>query len=186
MPVYTVRRIIIESYPVLLASVLIGLAAGSVFETQLSRIEGTLVVMMVPLLNGTGGNLGCILAARLTSALHLGMIEPKLKWQKVLGDNLGASVLTSLGVFLFAGAIVFSIAHVWGMGLAGAVKHMLTYLVGGILLMPVIIASTVVSAFLSFKKGLDPDNVVIPLVTAVIDVSATVCLLIVAVNIVGV
>jgi mgtE-like transporter len=72
------------------------------------------------------------------------------------------------------------------MGLAGAVKHMLTYLVGGILLMPVIIASTVVSAFLSFKKGLDPDNVVIPLVTAVIDVSATVCLLIVAVNIVGV
>lgn len=186
MAVYSVRRIVVESYPILFVCVLIGLAAGFVFEMQLGRIEGTLVVMMVPLLNGMGGNLGCILGARLASALHLGTVEPRLRGQRILGSNINASVLTGVGIFSFTGAIVFVIAYMWGMGFIGAVKHMFTYTVAGMLLMPVIIASTVASAFISFKKGLDPDNVVIPLVTAIIDVSATICLLIIAVNIVGV
>ncbi len=186
MQVYSVRKIVVESYPVLFLCVLIGLSAGFVLETRLEGIRGTLVVMMVPLLNGMGGNLGCILGARLGSALHLGTVEPKLKGQRVLGDNLKASVLTSVGIFFFTSAIIFSTTLVWGMGLVGAVKHMLAYVIAGMLLTPVIIASTVISAFISFKGGLDPDNVVIPIVTAIIDIAATVCLLIIAINIVGV
>ncbi|MDI6883600.1 MAG: magnesium transporter [Hadesarchaea archaeon] len=185
MPTYSVRRIVFESYPILFICVLIGLFAGVTLQGSLGRIGGTLVMMMVPLLNGIGGNLGSILGARLGSALHLGMVEPKLKG-KVLGGNVNASVLTGIGIFSLISAIFFAIAYMWGIGFIGAVKHALVFILAGMLLIPVIIASTVASAFISFRKGLDPDNVVIPIVTSIIDVAAAVCLLIIAVNIVGV
>ena len=185
MTVYSIRRIVFESYQILLISILIGLFAGITLQGSLGRIEGTLVVMMVPMLNGIGGNLGSILGARLGSALHLGMVEPRLKG-KVLRGNVNASVLTSVGVFSFISVIFFAIAYMWGMGFIGAAKHALAFILAGMLLTPVIIMSTIISAFISFRKGLDPDNVVIPIITSIIDVVAAVCLLIIAINIVGV
>lgn len=185
MPIYNVRRIVVESYPILLISVFIGLFAGMTLQGSLGRIQGTLVMMMVPLLNGIGGNLGSILGARLGSALHLGMVKPKLKG-RVLKGNINASVLTSVGAFSFISAIFFMIACMWGVGFIGAAKHALVFLLAGMLLTPVIITSTIVSAFISFRNGLDPDNVVIPIITSIIDVVAAVCLLIIAINIVGV
>ena len=185
MPVYSVRRIVVESYPILLVCVLIGLFAGVTLQGSLGRIKGTLVIIMVPLLNGIGGNLGSILGARLGSALHLGMVEPRLKG-RVLRGNVNASVLTSVGVFSFVSVIFFVIAYMWGMGFITAAKHALVFILAGMLLAPVVIMSAIASAFISFRKGLDPDNVVIPLVTSIVDFVAAVCLLIIAVNIVGV
>ena len=185
MTVYSIRRIVFESYPVLFICVVIGLFAGAILQGSLDKIPRTLVIMMVPLLNGIGGNLGCILGARLGSALHLGIVEPRLKG-RTLRKNVDASVLTSVGVFLFISAVFFVIAYMWGMGLEGALKHALAFMVAGMLLVPVIVSSTILLAFISFRKGLDPDNVVIPIVTSIIDVAAAISLLIVAVNIVGV
>ena len=185
MPVYNVRRIVLESYPILFICVFIGLFAGATLQRSLGRIEGTLAIMMVPLLNGIGGNLGSILGARIGSALHLGMVEPKLKG-RVLRGNVDASVLTSVGIFSFISLVFLAIAYVWGMGSVGAVKHALVFMLAGVLLIPVITLSTILFAFISFKKGLDPDNVVIPIITSVIDVAAAICLLIVAINMVGV
>ena len=185
MQVYSVRRIVVESYPIILICVFIGLFAGMTLQARLGRIEGTLVMMMVPLLNGIGGNLGSILGARLGSALHLGMVEPKLKG-RVLKGNVNASLLTGIGIFSFISLIFFIIAYMWGMGPIGAVKHALAFILAGVLLTPVIIVSTIVSAFISFREGLDPDNVVIPIITSIIDVVAAVCLLIIAIDIVGV
>jgi len=186
MVVYSVRRIIFESYPVLFVCVLIGLGAGAILETSVGRIAGTLVVAMVPPLNSLGGNLGSILGARLGSALHLGMVEPKLKGQKVLSGNSLATALLGFGMFAFMGAIYFASAYMLGLGMVSSLKHGLVFIFAGMLLLPVIILSTVLSAFISFKRGVDPDNVVIPIVTSVVDLSAAACLLIIAVQIVGV
>ena len=41
----------------------------------------------------------------------------------------------------------------------------------------IVVFATVVSAFPSFRRGLDPDNVVIPIVTSVGDVSGIACLI---------
>jgi mgtE-like transporter len=183
--VYRIRRIVLESYPVLLICVIIGLFAGVTLQKSIDHIRGTLVVMMVPLLNGIGGNLGCILGARLGSALHLGTVEPRLRG-RALRRNVDASVLTGIGIFLLISAIFFVIAYIWGIGFEGALRHAMAFMVAGMLLIPVIVISTVLLAFISFRKGLDPDNIVIPIVTSIIDVSAAVSLLILAVNIVGV
>lgn len=184
MSVYSIRRIMLESYPTLLICVLIGLFAGVMLEKSLTGIKGTLVMVMVPLLNGIGGNLGCILGARLGSALHLGTVEPRLKG-RVLKKNVHASVLTSVGIFSFISVIFFVVACIWGMGFVIAIKHALAFILAGMLLTPVIVMSILILAFLSFQKGLDPDNVVIPIATSIIDVASAISLLIVAISIVG-
>jgi len=186
MVVYSVRRIVFESYPVLFACVLIGLGAGAILEASLGGIAGTLVVAMVPPLNGIGGNLGSILGARLASALHLGTVEPKLRGQKALRGNLAAMVLLGFAMFILMGAIYFASAYALGLGMISSLKHAFVFILAGTLLLPLIALATTASAFISFKKGVDPDNIVIPIVTSVVDLSAVACLLIIAVQIVGV
>lgn len=170
----------------LLVCALIGLLAGYMLKVNIEKIEAVpLILMMVPPINGIGGNIGSILGARLASALHMGTVEPKLRGQKVLGGNIKASVLISICVFLSIGAVFFAIAYAQGMALAGSARLMSVFISAGMMLVPIALLSTVASAFISFMKGLDPDNVVIPIVTSIIDVSGVTCLLI-AIKIVGV
>lgn len=186
MVVYKVRRIILESYPVLLACVVIGLSAGHLLNIHLDKIRTLpLILMMIPPINDLGGGLGCILGARLASALHLGMIEPRFKGQKVLNQNLAASALMGSGVFLFVSALFFVIAYMQGMAPAYSARLMLAFFMAGLMLTVVVMLLTTVSAFVSFRKGLDPDNVVIPILTSVGDVFGVTCLLM-AIKIIGV
>ena len=186
MAVYSLRRIVLESYPLLLACGVISLAAGyllNVYAEKLVLIP--LILMMVPPLNGLGGNVGSILGARLTSALHLGTIESKFARQKILDQNLAASALMGLGAFTFAGAVFFAVAWGFGSPLIDSVKLSLAFFMAGAMLSAVVVFVTVASAFISFRKGLDPDNIVIPIVTSIGDVSGIMCLII-AIQIMGV
>jgi len=183
--VYRLGRIVLESYPVLVLCVLIGLIAGLTLEKSLERIEGTMVIVMIPLLNGIGGNLGSILGARLASALHLGVVSPELRG-RVLRENVRTSALLGLAIFSFIGVAIFLMALGRGISMFAALKNAAVFMLASLMLLPVIISSTVILAFASFRKGLDPDNIVIPVMTSIIDVAASACLLIIAVNIVGV
>lgn len=186
MTVYKVRRIILESYGVLLACAIIGLIAGYLLQLSMEEIRRLpLILMMVPPINGLGGNIGCILGARLTSALHLGTIEPKLRGQKMLNQNLLASAFMGSGVFLFVSAVLFAFMCIKGMALGCSASLMLSFLIASLILMTIIISLATASAFLSFRRGLDPDNIVIPIVTSVGDVLGVICL-IMAIRIIGV
>jgi mgtE-like transporter len=186
MVIYSVRRIVLESYPILLTCAFIGFFAGYVLEANIRKIEAVpLILMMVPPINGIGGNVGSILGARLASALHIGTVDPKFKRQAALDGNIKASVFMGVGVFVYLGALFFAIALMGGEAPAESIRLMLSLFIAGMFLMPVVLLSTVVSTFLSFSKGLDPDNLVIPLITSIIDVSGVMCLL-AAIKIMGV
>lgn len=184
--VYNIRRILLESYPTLLVSALISLSAGYVLNMNIKKIEAVpLILMMVPPINGIGGNVGSILGARLASALHMGTVEPSFRRQPALSGNIRASIFMSIGVFSFASAVFLAIAYTLGAAPGDSIKLMFTLFIAGIMLIPVIVLSTVALAFVSFAKGLDPDNVVIPIITSIIDFSGVTCLLI-AVKVIGV
>jgi len=185
MAVYSTRRIVLESYPLLLLCMLIGVVAGLTLQKSLERIEGTLVIVMIPLLNGIGGNLASILGARLASALHLGTVSPELKGE-TLKENIRTSVFLGLAIFSFIGFTIFLVALGRNMSLFASIKNAAVFVLASLMLLPVIISSTVLLAFVSFRKGLDPDNIVIPVITSIVDVTASVCLLIIAINIIGV
>ncbi len=178
MAAYGVKRIVLESYPVLAACILIALAAGHMLNTSIGEISRLpVILMMIPPINGIGGNIGSILGARLASALNLGTVEPRLRGQRVLRGNVTASALTGLGIFSFISVIFLVITRSASLTLA--------FLIAGIALTIIVTLVTIASAFISFRGGLDPDNVVIPIVTSIGDVLGVTCLIL-AIQIMGV
>lgn len=186
MTVYSLRRILWESYPVLVLCAALSLSAGLILSSQIDSIKALpLILMMVPPINGINNNVCSILGARLASALHMGTIEPKFGRQRMLNKNVQATWLMSIGVFWFTSVIFFAIALISGIGLARSIILMLAFLVASIVAIAVTMFCTIGLAFLSFTKGLDPDNIVIPIVTSIGDIMGVTCL-IMAIKIVGV
>lgn len=126
------------------------------------------LLALIPIVNAVGGNLGAVLGARLTSALHLGTIEARLVRGK-LTDNL--ALAASAGAIVY---LVLSIA-LWGAGLAGLftpqpLPVLLALVFGsGLGLTVAVIGLSLAAAFVAFRRGLDPDDVVIPIVTNAAD-----------------
>jgi len=101
------KRIIAESYPVLLVAMAVSLAGGVLLDSSTDLISRLPLLAMIPIINGTGGNLGSILGARLSSALHMGTLQPKLRGQSVLNENLSVAALQGVVVFSII-TLVFS------------------------------------------------------------------------------
>ncbi len=186
MTVYSIKHIILQSYPVLTVGIIIALVAGFLLKSNIAEIsEIPLILMMIPPINGIGGNIGSILGARLSSALHVGTLEPKLRGQRVLRGNLVATALISVTIYSLIGIAFVAIAILSGMPFATSLSLGLAFFIAGATLSMAVMLVTVATAFVSFKGGLDPDNVVIPITTAVGDVLGVTCLML-AIKIVGV
>ncbi|MFN4133260.1 MAG: magnesium transporter [Candidatus Hadarchaeales archaeon] len=178
MAPYTVRRIVLESYPVLICSALISFGAGILLDTQTPGLRALpLILAMIPPINGINGNVCSILGARLGSALHMGLVEAKLKRQKALKDNLTATMWMGAGTFAFAGIIFFLMAITTDMSLLQSIILICAFFIASITAVSVTMLCTVLLAFISFNKGLDPDNVVIPILTSIGDIVGVACLI---------
>lgn len=186
MAVYSLRRILWESYPVLVLCAVLSLTAGLILNSQIESIKALpIILMMVPPINGINNNVCSILGSRLTSALHMGTIEPMFGKQIVLRKNTRASWFMSFGVFWFTSAIFFAVALTSGMGVLRSLMLMLAFFVASMVAIAVTMFCTIWLAFISYKKGLDPDNIVIPIVTSIGDIMGVTCLII-AMKIIGV
>ncbi|MEM3421397.1 MAG: magnesium transporter [Candidatus Hadarchaeum sp.] len=186
MTAYSLKRILWESYPVLILCAVISLSAGLILQSQLESIKTLpLILVMVPPINGINNNVCSILGSRLTSALHIGTIDPKFGKQAVLRRNVQATWLMSLGVFVFTSVIFFAMALIFGINPVQSVAIMGAFFLASMVAIGVTMFCTVWLAFVSFSKGLDPDNVVIPIVTSIGDIIGVTCL-IMAMKIIGV
>ena len=179
MAVYEFKKIISESYRILMISVLIGLFAGYLLDFYSGQGKITaLILAMVPPINGIGGNIGSILGARLSSALHLGTITPEFRGQNALRVNIVASASLGLAIFSFVGSLFFGSAILSGQTMMGALRTTSIFFGAGMLLTGIIAIVSITTAFLSYLRGIDPDNVVIPIVTSTVDVAGVISLLI--------
>lgn len=176
MAVYKFKKIVSESYPVLLTTIVIELAGGHVLESYSTQLTA-IVLMMIPALNGTGGNIGSILGARLTSALHIGTVEPKLRRQEVLELNVRTSTIMGATALAFSGLFIFLRAQLLGITVLGSLKAALALFAAGLALIGIILFTVITAAFLSYTRGIDPDNIVIPIITSVVDVAGVITLL---------
>jgi len=172
----TVREVAVDAYreslPVLTLSAVGGLFAGVVLggmDAELEQVAGLLV--LVPALLATRGNVYGSLGARLGSALHQGIVAPRFS----LGDErVNAAVAAALanGVLISGVAAVIAVVLLALLGrpsssLATLVAIALVAgLVSGILLTIAVV--TVV--FVGYRRGLNPDTLAGPVVTTTGDV----------------
>ena len=166
---YKAGKIIRQSLPLLMVMVLLEIIAGQLLNTNDKILAMSSVLMLIPVVNGLGGNIGSILGARLTSGLHVGYIEPKLKNKNLrknilLALTLGGSVFTIMGLIIY---LFIPILHlnadvsVW--------KLLIIFLGSGAMVIITLCCICVLTALYTYRRGLDPDNIVTPIVTTLGD-----------------
>ncbi|MGB9933388.1 magnesium transporter [Haloarcula amylolytica] len=172
----TVREVALEAYreslPVLALSAVGGLFAGVVLggmDAELQDVAGLLV--LVPALLATRGNVYGSLGARLGSALHQGLIDPRFSFDD---DRINAAVAAALanGVLISGVAAVMAVALLALVGRPSAPLATLVAiaLIAGFvsgLLLTIAVVSVV---FVGYRRGLNPDTLAGPVVTTTGDV----------------
>jgi mgtE-like transporter len=173
---WTVRAITRATLPVLLGLTLVELVSGLVlgsFESTLLRYPSLLV--LVPVTIGTAGNLGSVLASRLSTAFHLGTLSFAPDDDRLAGNAL-ATVLLALTLFPFVGGGAWLLQSLVGGTRLSLLRVVLVALVSGAALAALAILVTLVATYVAYRQGLDPDDVVIPVVTNICDVLGVVVL----------
>ncbi|MFC4249718.1 magnesium transporter [Natribaculum luteum] len=172
---WTVSNIVTTMVPLLAVLSLLQMGSGTVlenFEEQLLTQPSLLV--LVPVMIGTAGNLGSIMCARLSTQLHLGILEFSPD-----NPNVRANVAAVFGlaatVFFLLGIASWAIGRLLG-GSLGLGALMFITMVSGMLLAVWVVIVSSVAVYVSYRLGYDPDDTTIPVVTNVSDVTGVLIL----------
>jgi mgtE-like transporter len=173
---WTVRAITRATLPLLLALTLVELGSGLVlggFEDTLLRYPSLLV--LVPVTIGTAGNLGSILASRLSTSFHLGTLSFSPSDEDLAG-NAGATLALAVSLFPLIGLGAWTLADLLGATSLPVWTVLSVALAAGLALAVLAVAVTLTVTYVAYRFGLDPDDVVIPVVTNTCDVLGVVVL----------
>ena len=163
-----IKRILLEALPTLLLASSITVVAGFLLNSTLAMGEVTGVLLITPAILGTGGDIGTSFGARITTQLHSGLIEPRFKRYSLVLVNFVALLACGIIVSVVIGCVAFGISYFFDGTLALSHFLMLSVLAGAIEYVIILFLSLSI-AFISFRHGLDPDNLVAPLVTTIAD-----------------
>ncbi|MEM2916610.1 MAG: magnesium transporter [Candidatus Woesearchaeota archaeon] len=151
-----------------------GILAGFLLAHATNRLEmipGILILM--PGFLEMRGNISGALAARLSTALHLGWLK---KHPGMLRSNIAAASILAitlsafLGIVAYIGTLLFFRINY--------PKIIIVALVAGIISNFIMIPITTKTTLWLFKKGHDPDNIMGPYITTIGDILSVVSLLI--------
>lgn len=174
--------------PVLVASAFGGLVAGVVLggmRGEFRAVPGLLV--LVPALLATRGNVYGALGARLSTGLHQGIIEPRVD----LGDErarraVAAALVTGFLASVFAAVLTYGVLVVLQRPVAGLAVLVSIAAIAGLLSGLSLVIAVVVVVFVGYRRGLDPDTLAGPIVTTTGDVFGVAFLLLAVRIVIGV
>ncbi|UCG36015.1 MAG: magnesium transporter [Candidatus Bathyarchaeota archaeon] len=158
-----------------LGAILAGLLVASSLGLFLQK---PWIVALYPGILSMRGVIGGLFSGRLSTGLHLGTVEPRILGRKTetFHTLLNSTVVLTFGSSMLLGSFAFVFGtFFWGM----TPLDMITIL--GILVstmgLSILAVSpiTIVVAFSSAKKGLDPDIIVYPITATMADILVTIC-----------
>jgi len=179
--IYSWKKIVKHGLPLLTIAVLVEIFAGQILQNYETELIGRLLIFLIsiPVVNSVAGNIGSVLGARLASGLHVGYITHSLK-DKEMHQNLIVSLLIGFFTyFMLAIVIYFGASFGNIVGNIALIEFVSVIVITGFLLICVVAVVSVLTAFTSFKRGLDPDDTVAPVVTTVGDVMGIVFLIVI-------
>lgn len=174
------RQIVIQSTAVLLFTLFLDSLSGVIIQFNLSALVALPVLLVIlPAFLEEGGNVGNIMAARLSTKLHLGTVEARMSFSNNIKlEFLNAYILASM-IFFSVGLIAFILSFFTGIGGLGLVQILSLTLTAGLILTTIVVVLTFIVSVVSYRMNIDPDNVTIPVITSVADVMGVFCLLLV-------
>lgn len=151
--------------------------AGFLLAFAIDRIElipGILIFL--PGFLEMRGNISGSMSSRLSSALFLGIIKPKVRKNRVIRGNIIATFFLAIIVSLVLGIIAYFVnLHFFGIVTP---EIILIALIAGILANTIQIPLTLFTTFWLFRHGHDPNNIMGPYLTSTGDVISIISLLI--------
>mgnify|MGYP000008673090 CR=1 FL=1 len=148
--------------------------SGSILTGIIAPIENqTEIITAYPALLAAVGDVGSITGSVSTTKLVFGEVEPSIS---LLYDN--ASLIAGVwaaSMFMFAVYLLFSL-FLLGKPPHNLWKGLYVLLLTNTLTIPMIIGVALVAAILTSRKGLNPDNFVIPIVSTLADALTTLSL----------
>lgn len=184
---YETKTILKQSTPVLLICSFLGGAAGGVLNSSVETLlTNPTLLTLIPQFSGESGSLISILGARLSSGLHSGLIEAAKKPQGHAVDNFIVSYILTILIFPFIGILAEASSILFKTAGVGFDKIMEISTISGLILVSVMIFVVYFISITSYNKGLDPDNIVIPISTSVTDSISSLILISVSLIILGV
>ncbi len=174
---YTHRRpkrigaIVRENLALLIPLSILGTVAGLTYSLNLEELVtfAAFLILIPPFMGGLG-SIGGILGSRLSTGMHTGELTPQFLPERdavhhFIISYLYTLILLPLLALIAHGAAVFMGLNSPGLGMLVAIS-----LVAGLIVMTLVNGAAYVTASLSFRYGLDPDNFGIPVITSLIDV----------------
>lgn len=155
-----------------------GILAGFIIASQLNIFRSPLfpwAIAVYPAVLSAKGMISGLFSGRLSTALHIGTIYPKFfgntksfyrLFEAVIIITLEASVAMSSVSVIFGSLF-------WGMTFADF-PNVLMIVVATMTLGITLSLVTMTVTFMTFKKGLDPDVIVYPIMSTVMDVISTI------------
>jgi mgtE-like transporter len=178
--IYNWKTIVKHGLTLLFVAVIIEIFAGQILQGKQELLVGLPIFLIsIPVVNSVAGNIGSVLGARLASGLHVGYITHSLK-DKEMHHNLLVSLLIGFLTYFILAILIYLVALFSKIAEDIALFEFVEIIVvTGFLLICVVAVISVLTAFISFKRGLDPDDMVAPVVTTVGDIMGILFLFIV-------
>jgi mgtE-like transporter len=172
----TVREVAARAYrealPALGASLVGGLLAGVVLggmRAELRAVPG--LIVLVPALLATRGNVYGSFGARLATALHQGLIEPHARaGDPRLRSAVAAALANGLLVSVLAAVAAFLVLTLLGRPVVALATLVTIAAIAGVLTGAVLAAAVMLVVFAGYRRGYNPDTIVGPAVTTTGDV----------------
>ena len=169
--IYNWRKIVRFSLPLLILCVFIEISAGQILNHgQDILLLYPIFLISIPVINGIAGNIGSILGSRLASGLHVGYFNIDIKDDKLI-ENLLTSILLGFITYLILAILIYYTGLLGDIKMGISLLKFTSIILGaGFLLVCIISIISIFTAFISFKRGFDPDDMVAPVVTTFGDI----------------
>lgn len=161
---------------------IVGIAAGAIIASSFDVVRSiSWALLLYPGILSVRGALGGLYAGRLSTALHVGDIRPRLfdntATSGILLDSVNALTLIS-SVAMGSVALIVNLLF-FNASLNDAFWIMLVIIATMAASIVLITPSTFLISVYSYRKGLDPDVVVYPIISTIADVIVTICYILV-------
>jgi mgtE-like transporter len=178
------RRIVIESLPVLSVALVLSTLAGMALQKRIELLAAVPALLVLqPAFVSSAGALGGILSSRMSTKLHLGLVRPGMAPELEVQRDALLVMAVGLPVYVFNALGAQAVAALLGQRSPGVWQMLVVSLLGGALTMLFMVAIAYYGTIAAWRVDVDPDSVGIPVVTASVDFVGVVAMIAVAVTI---
>jgi mgtE-like transporter len=164
------KKVFKESIVIVVISSIMGVFSGTFLSINQKIIYAIPIILLIlPSLNSLIGDICTVLTSRLTTHLYIGSIPPKVQKTKRLVEDFIGLLITILLSLLALLCLGFMIGTSVGINIINPFLIILIIILTILILFFCLFVFLFVSSIYLFKKGKDPNNLLIPFVTSLAD-----------------